>query len=82
MGREKGEGAASWFKVSVDGYEFTPGPKARWKTNQEGMKRLLLAERLIGGDRNAFLQAHTCRFSGYTARKRVERYCGTKSAWR
>ena len=52
MGREKGEGAASWFKVKVGGYEFTPGPKARWKTNEEGMKRLLLAERLIGGDRS------------------------------
>lgn len=51
LGREKGEGAASWFKVSVDGYDFTPGAKARWKTNEEGMKRLLCAERLIGGDR-------------------------------
>jgi len=51
MGREKGEGAASWFTVTVDGRSFTPGPKARWKTNEEGMARLLLAERLIGGDR-------------------------------
>jgi adenine-specific DNA-methyltransferase len=59
MGREKGEGAASWFKVTVDGYEFTPGPKARWKTNQEGMKRLLLAERLIGGDRTTLSYKRT-----------------------
>lgn len=59
MGREKGEGAASWFKVKVDGYEFTPGPKARWKTNQEGMKRLLLAERLIGGDRTTLSYKRT-----------------------
>ncbi|MBN1512020.1 MAG: transposase [Phycisphaerae bacterium] len=51
MGREKGEGAASWFRVSVDGRSFTPGPKARWKTNEQGMQRLLRAERLIGGDR-------------------------------
>jgi len=51
MGREKGEGAASWFKVSVDGFEFTPGPKARWKTNEEGMRRLARSERLLGGDR-------------------------------
>ncbi|BBL73010.1 DNA methyltransferase [Methylomagnum ishizawai] len=51
MGREKGEGAASWFTVRVDGFDFTPGPKARWKTNEEGMSRLLIAERLIGGDR-------------------------------
>jgi adenine-specific DNA-methyltransferase len=51
LGREKGEGAASWFKVQADGYEFDPGPKARWKTNEEGMRRLHIAERLIGGDR-------------------------------
>ena len=59
MGREKGEGAASWFKVNVDGYEFTPGPKARWKTNEEGMKRLQLAERLIGGDRSTLSYKRT-----------------------
>ena len=51
MGREKGEGAASWFKVSVDGRDFTPGPKARWKTNEEGMRRLQIADRIIGGHR-------------------------------
>ena len=51
LGRDKGEGAASWFKVAVDGFEFDPGPKARWKTNEEGMTRLLCAERLMGGDR-------------------------------
>ncbi|RJP35309.1 MAG: site-specific DNA-methyltransferase [Phycisphaerales bacterium] len=49
MGREKGEGAASWFEVSVDGRSFNPGAKARWKTNESGMRRLLSAERLIGG---------------------------------
>jgi adenine-specific DNA-methyltransferase len=59
LGREKGEGAASWFKVTVDGHEFTPGPKARWKTNEEGMKRLLLAERLIGGDRTTLSYKRT-----------------------
>lgn len=52
MGREKGEGAASWFKIRVDGTDFTPGPKARWKTNEAGMTRLLMAERLIGGERS------------------------------
>jgi adenine-specific DNA-methyltransferase len=51
LGRDKGEGAASWFKVAVDGFDFDPGPKARWKTNEEGMTRLLCAERLMGGDR-------------------------------
>jgi len=51
VGRQKGEGAASWFHVQVDGFDFTPGPKARWKSNEEGMGRLSRAERLIGGDR-------------------------------
>lgn len=52
MGRDKGEGAASWFRISVSGFEFTPGPKARWKSNEEGMQRLLDAERLLSGDRS------------------------------
>lgn len=51
MGREKGEGAASWFTVTVDGRGFNPGAKARWKTNEEGMRRIQLADRLMGGDR-------------------------------
>lgn len=51
VGREKGEGAASWFRISIDGYDFTPGPKARWKSNEAGMLRLRAAERLLGGDR-------------------------------
>ncbi len=51
MGRDKGEGAASWFRVSVAGFDFTPGPKARWKSNEAGMGRLLQAERLLSGDR-------------------------------
>lgn len=44
-GREKGEGASSWFPVEVGGRTFTPG-NSRWKTNQEGMKRLLAASRV------------------------------------
>ncbi len=52
MGRDKGEGAASWFRISVSGFEFTPGPKARWKSNEAGMQRLLSAERLLSGDRS------------------------------
>ena len=35
LGRNKGEGAASWFSIQVDGRGFDPGPKARWKTNEE-----------------------------------------------
>lgn len=44
-GREKGEGASSWFPVDHDGKTFTPG-NARWKTNEDGMERLRLAGRL------------------------------------
>ena len=46
MGREKGEGAASWFPVEMDGKTFLPSMKARWKTNQDGMIRLKKASRL------------------------------------
>jgi len=53
MGREKGEGAASWFKVELPGNAkpFDPGPRARWKTNAEGMRRLILADRVEPTDR-------------------------------
>jgi adenine-specific DNA-methyltransferase len=46
VGRDKGEGAASWFPVSVDGQEVRPSLRVRWKTNQLGMERLLRANRV------------------------------------
>jgi adenine-specific DNA-methyltransferase len=46
LGREKGEGAASWFRVELAGRSFTPGNQ-RWKTNQQGMARLRAAGRLL-----------------------------------
>jgi adenine-specific DNA-methyltransferase len=46
VGREKGEGAASWFPVRIRGQEIRPNEKVRWKTNQEGMARLLRANRV------------------------------------
>jgi adenine-specific DNA-methyltransferase len=49
MGREKGEGAASWFKIQLQGREFQPSMQARWKTNEVGMGRLLLAGRVAAG---------------------------------
>lgn len=49
MGREKGEGAASWFPVELDGKTYRPSMQARWKTNEAGMKRLLLAGRVAAG---------------------------------
>ena len=45
-GRDKGEGASSWFDVSFNGRSFTPSMKARWKTNEQGMARLLAADRI------------------------------------
>ncbi|WP_159726882.1 site-specific DNA-methyltransferase [Methylosinus sp. Ce-a6] len=46
MGRAKGEGAASWFSVPFEGRQFTPTLQARWKTNEEGLRRLLYSSRV------------------------------------
>lgn len=46
QGRAKGEGAASWFPVTVGGQEFRPTMQSRWKTNEAGMHRLQLAARV------------------------------------
>jgi adenine-specific DNA-methyltransferase len=46
VGRDKGEGAASWFPVKLSGREITPNIKVRWKTNELGMSRLLKAGRV------------------------------------
>ncbi len=49
VGRAKGEGAASWFPVRIDGRDILPSDRVRWKTNQAGMQRLLRAHRLHPG---------------------------------
>jgi adenine-specific DNA-methyltransferase len=46
VGRDKGEGAASWFPVKIAGQEVRPSIKVRWKTNELGMQRLLAASRV------------------------------------
>jgi adenine-specific DNA-methyltransferase len=46
VGRDKGEGAASWFPVGIAGQEIRPSLKVRWKTNESGMARLLRADRV------------------------------------
>jgi len=46
VGRDKGEGAASWFPVTIGGKIFRPSEKGRWKTNQDGMNHLLRADRI------------------------------------
>ncbi len=48
VGRDKGEGAASWFHVEFDGHVYRPSEKGRWKTNELGMSRLVKARRLAG----------------------------------
>ncbi len=45
-GRDKGEGAASWFGVELDGRVHKPSLSVRWKTNADGMARLKAAGRL------------------------------------
>jgi adenine-specific DNA-methyltransferase len=45
-GREKGEGAACWFPVTLDGKTFRPSHQARWKTNERGIESLKAANRL------------------------------------
>ena len=45
-GRDKGEGAASWFDVDLEGRVHRPALTVRWKTNEQGMQRLKLAGRL------------------------------------
>lgn len=47
MGRQKGEGAASWFSVVLNGKTYKPTEQTRWKTNELGMERLRRADRLI-----------------------------------
>jgi adenine-specific DNA-methyltransferase len=46
LGRQKGEGAASWFPVSIEGTEYRPSITNRWKTSEDGMRRLGYASRL------------------------------------
>jgi adenine-specific DNA-methyltransferase len=46
VGRQKGEGAASWFPVEFERRVLRPSEKVRWKTNEQGMARLKIAGRL------------------------------------
>ncbi|MGE5486807.1 MAG: site-specific DNA-methyltransferase [bacterium] len=57
IGRDKGEGAACWFLVRVGGQEFRPSMQTRWKTNEQGMRRLLAAERVeVSGIRAGYVR--------------------------
>jgi adenine-specific DNA-methyltransferase len=55
-GREKGEGAASWFPVAIEGREFRPALQRRWTTNEIGMQRLIEAKRVaVTGNNLAYI---------------------------
>ncbi len=57
VGREKGEGAASWFPVRLQDREFKPNIRNRWKTNEDGMAKLLMARRVeITGDSLSYVR--------------------------
>ena len=56
-GRQKGDGAACWFPVKLDGREFRPTMKGRWKTNEDGMNRLLAEKRIqVTGNNLAYVR--------------------------
>jgi adenine-specific DNA-methyltransferase len=48
VGRDKGEGAACWFEVIHEGRRYLPNDKNRWKTNEDGLRRLCRANRVVG----------------------------------
>jgi adenine-specific DNA-methyltransferase len=48
VGRDKGEGAACWFPVPHRGVAWMPNDKNRWKTNEDGIRRLEISNRVIG----------------------------------
>jgi len=52
VGREKGEGAASWFGVNFEGHVIKPSLSVRWKTNEQGFDRLIKANRVEASSGN------------------------------
>ena len=52
VGRDKGEGAASWFGVHFEGQVIKPSMSVRWKTNELGFDRLIKAYRVEGSTGN------------------------------
>ena len=46
VGRQKGEGQASWFEVKEAGKSFRPSITNRWKTSENGMRRLQASSRV------------------------------------
>ncbi len=65
VGRDKGEGSASWFSVQFEGRPFRPSDKVRWKTNHEGMARLLKAGRLSSTGNGLYYVRYFDDFSAF-----------------
>jgi len=65
VGRDKGEGAASWFPVQFDGQTYRPSEKVRWKTNEEGMTRLLKGGRLSSTGRGLYYVRYFDDFAAF-----------------
>lgn len=65
VGRDKGEGAASWFPVMFEGRAIRPSEKVRWKTNEQGMNRLLRASRLSATANGLYYVRYFADFSAF-----------------
>ncbi len=65
VGRDKGEGAASWFPVMFEGRAIRPSEKVRWKTNEQGMSRLLRASRLSSTANGLYYVRYFDDFAAY-----------------
>ncbi len=66
VGREKGEGAASWFGVDFEGRVIKPGDKVRWKTNETGMLRLKRAARLSATESGLYYVRYIDDFKAFS----------------
>jgi len=65
VGRDKGEGAASWFAVDFEGQTIRPSEKVRWKTNQQGMSRLMHARRLAATGKGLYYVRYFDDFAAF-----------------
>ena len=65
VGRDKGEGAASWFPVEFEGQTLRPSEKVRWKTNEQGMARLKAASRLSSTNRGLYYVRYFQDFAAF-----------------
>jgi adenine-specific DNA-methyltransferase len=71
-GRDKGEGAASWFGVELAGKIFKPALTVRWKTNEPGMARLKAAGRLEATEKRLGYVRHLNDFPAVQINNRWE----------